>query len=171
VCQLTPSSPAHIPGLVHDLTDLPTGSITKIAANGYMIGALTAGEDLYCWGVQHRARTKPILDGLQDRPNLVDVDGKDIEDFGIGDSHVIVLTVEDELWVIGDNANGQLGIEAEEATTWTKVNIELEPDRSVVAVRAGPKCSFLIVEVSEKFSGDEGADARPKKRKRLSYPV
>jgi hypothetical protein len=48
--------------------------------------------------------------------------------------------------VIGNNSNGQLGIEAETATEWTQVELDLGEQSTIMAVRAGPKNSFLIIE-------------------------
>ncbi|OIW27395.1 RCC1/BLIP-II protein [Coniochaeta ligniaria NRRL 30616] len=142
--EATEASPANFPRLVRDLTDLPSGNILKIAAGGYVIAALTDGGDLYCWG-GHAAQVPPIrrLDGT---PNLVDIDEQEISDVAVGDSHLIVLTEDDKVLVIGNNSNGQLGIDAKRAWTWTQVELKLGEQSTVMAVRAGPKNSFLIVE-------------------------
>lgn len=152
-------SPADRPCLVPDLIDLPTGKIAKIAANGYVIAALTDGNDLYCWG--GHAGQEPVIPGLNGTPNLVDIDGKEILDVAVGESHLIVLTEDDKVMVIGNNTYGQLGIGigAEKATTWTEVKPDLGKESTVMAVRAGPKTSFLIVEnnweVDEEMSASE----------------
>lgn len=90
----------------------------------------------------------------------MDIDGKDISDVGVGDSHLIVLTEDDKVMVIGNNTNGQLGIAAEKATTWTQVVVELGDESTIMAVRAGPRNSFLIVEnnweVDEEVTDSEG---------------
>lgn len=137
-------SPADHPCLVRDLIDLPTGKIVKIAANGYVIAALTDGNDLYCWG--GHAGQEPVIPGLNETPNLVDIDGEEILDVAVGESHLIVLTEDDKVMVIGNNTHGQLGIEAEKVTMWTEVKPDLGKESTVMAVRAGPKTSFLIVE-------------------------
>lgn len=159
-------SSAHWPGRVTDVEDLPTGEIVKIAANGYTLGALTEGGDLYCWG-GHPAKP-PIIDGLDGTPNLVDIDGGDIVDFGIGDYHMIALTDDDRVMVIGSNTNGQLGIPVEKATTWTEVPFELGEESAVMAVRAGPRTSFLIIEndwdAAEILSSDSDEEDWPEHR-------
>ncbi|KAK3387207.1 regulator of chromosome condensation 1/beta-lactamase-inhibitor protein II [Podospora didyma] len=99
-------NPAHRPALVEDLQDLPTGRIVKIAAAGYILAALTAGNDLYCWG--HPGRSSPTLNGLTDRPSPIDIDDNDIADVGVGESHLIALTSGGQVYVVGDNTNGQL---------------------------------------------------------------
>lgn len=154
------TSPAGTPALVLDLADLPTGPVIKLAAGGYVLAALTAGNDLYCWG--HAGRS-PVLADLfsadesgagaeadTDRPSPVLIDqGKDVIDVAVGDSHLIVLTSDGEVYVIGDNSNGQLGLPGVSSVrTWTRVSLEstLGTSRSIVTgVAAGPKNSFLIV--------------------------
>jgi alpha-tubulin suppressor-like RCC1 family protein len=151
----------HRPGPVVALLDLPTGCIRKIAANGYTLGALTGKGDLYCWGCRPPGR-QPFLNNLNGTPNLEDVYGKAIVDFGIGESHMIVLTDDDKVMVIGHNTNGQLGIPGlEKADTWTEVLLDLEGDKTVMAVRAGPRTSFLIVESGWKkdSSSDSGEES------------
>lgn len=168
--QLTVYSSLDWPRQVPDLNDLPTGNVVKIAANGYMLAALTDAGDLYCWG-GHPARP-PIIEGLNGIPNLVDIDGKDIADVAVGDSHMIVLADDDRVMVIGNNTNGQLGLPAEKATTWTEVPLELGEESTVMAVRAGPKTSFLIiendrdgVEISNSEAEDEAGDGTSVKPK------
>jgi alpha-tubulin suppressor-like RCC1 family protein len=62
------TSPADTPNPVTDLDDLPTGPIVKLAAGGYLLAALTAGHDLYCWGDAGRSR---VLADLSDTPSPV----------------------------------------------------------------------------------------------------
>ncbi|KAK0635014.1 regulator of chromosome condensation 1/beta-lactamase-inhibitor protein II [Bombardia bombarda] len=138
------TSPPNKPGLVTDLEDLPTGPITKIAAGGYTLAALTAGNDLYCWG--DRGRSAVILDDMGDRPTPIVIDDNDIADIGVGDQHLIALTVDGELFTIGNNSNGQLGLQASSAASWTRVDLGLDTARqSIVGVAAGSRNSFVIV--------------------------
>ncbi|KAK4122943.1 RCC1/BLIP-II [Parathielavia appendiculata] len=141
----TNDSPAEGPGLVTDLEDLPTGPVTKLAAGGYILAALTAGNDLYCWG--HAGRS-PILDDISDTPSPVVIDDKDIMDVAVGESHMLVLTSDSEVYVIGDNNNGQLGLPGVASTkTWTGIDLGsvLSSGQTVRGVAAGPRNSFLIV--------------------------
>ncbi|KXX79981.1 E3 ubiquitin-protein ligase HERC2 [Madurella mycetomatis] len=153
---VTDESPAEAPGLVPDLSDLPTGPVTKLAAGGYFLAALTAGDDLYCWG--HAGRS-PILGDLfsnsdadvdTDRPNLVVIgQDNDVADIAVGDAHLVALTSDGEVYVIGDNGNGQLGLPGKaSARSWTWISLEtiLGTNQSIVTgVAAGPKSSFLVV--------------------------
>lgn len=127
-----------------------------------MLAGLTDGGDLYCWG-GHPAQA-PIIDGLDGIPNLVDIDGKDVADVAVGDSHMMVLTAEDHrVMVIGNNSNGQLGIAAENAATWAEVPLGLGEESRIKAVRAGPKTSFVIVENDREeaeISGTKAEDER-----------
>jgi len=87
------------PGLVTDLQSLPTGPITKIASGGFVTAALTAGHDLYLWGIDEFSH----LDG---QPTPLDIRDLDILDVGVGDSHVIILTSDRRVLVIGKGENG-----------------------------------------------------------------
>ncbi|KAI1418257.1 RCC1/BLIP-II [Hypoxylon sp. FL1857] len=139
---VTHSSPAEKPGLVEELEDLPTGKITKICAAGYLAFALTEGNDLYAWG-GHPGRPA-ILEDLSDSPTPVVVEESDIMDCGVGESHIIVLGSEYEVYVIGNNSNGQLGLPVNEAKSWTRVSLHLEEGQVVCGVEAGKRTSFIL---------------------------
>ncbi|KAK4252024.1 E3 ubiquitin-protein ligase HERC2 [Corynascus novoguineensis] len=158
--EVSDESPADAPGPVPDLDDLPTGPVTKLAAGGYVLAAITAGNDLYCWG--HAGRSPLVLPpdrdggGLSDAPSpvvVIDNDNgndKDVIDVAVGAAHMLVLTAEGEVYVIGDNANGQLGLPAgvSATETWTRVDLApvLAEGENVMGVAAGPRNSFLIAQ-------------------------
>jgi regulator of chromosome condensation len=135
--------PADEPGLVTALQDLPTGPISKIAAGGYVLAALTAGNDLYVWGGRPGRKTVP--GGITDEPTPVDIEGKDIADVAVGEAHMIVLTTSGEIFAIGENGNGQLGLPSKSEETWGRVPVDLKDHRRVVGVHAGARNSFLLV--------------------------
>ncbi|KAI0853754.1 RCC1/BLIP-II [Daldinia vernicosa] len=139
---VTHSSPAERPGLVEELEDLPTGKIKKISAAGYLILALTEGYDLYAWG--GRPGQNALLDDISSSPIPVVVEESDIVDCGVGESHIIVLSSEGHVYVIGDNGNGQLGLPDSEASSWTKVPLHLEVGQVVCGVEAGRSTSFIL---------------------------
>ncbi|KAI2784116.1 RCC1/BLIP-II [Daldinia loculata] len=139
---VTHSSPAERPGPVEDLEDLPTGKIKKISAAGYLILALTEGCDLYAWG--GRPGQEALLEDISSSPIPVVVEESDIVDCGIGESHIIVLSSEGHVYVIGDNGNGQLGLPDSEASSWTKVPLHLEVGQVVCGVEAGRSTSFIL---------------------------
>lgn len=142
--EVSEDMPADQPALVTALQDLPTGPIVKIAAGGYMLAALTSGNDLYLWG-GHPGR-KAILPDVSDEPMPIDIDGRDVADVAVGDSHLVVLMIDGDIFVIGDNTNGQLGLPAKSVDTWTRVELDLKDDRRAVGVVAGPKNSFITVQ-------------------------
>ncbi|KAK4454949.1 E3 ubiquitin-protein ligase HERC2 [Podospora aff. communis PSN243] len=137
---------ATTPGIVPDLSDLPTGPITKLAAGGYVLAALTAGRDLYVWGHPGRAAAAGLGGlGVSDEIMPVVIEDFDIDDVAVGEAHVVVLTTSGEVFVIGSNSNGQLGLGGVEcAEEWTRVAVE-KGEGYVVGVAAGPKNSFLLV--------------------------
>ena len=145
---VTADQPAEAPGLVHQLQDLPTGGIIKVAAGGYTLAALTEGHDLYYWGSKSPGDQPAVLEPSAD-PVPVDVYDKDIIDVGLGESHAIVLTSEGEVYVIGDNRNGQLGLgkDVPSAASWTKIDLSQQQQHQghVLGVTAGPKSSFILV--------------------------
>ncbi|TLS28759.1 hypothetical protein PpBr36_01802 [Pyricularia pennisetigena] len=144
-------SPASLPGRVTDLEELPTGKIIKIAAGGYTLAAITGGHDLYCWG-GHPGR-KQIIEGVSPSLGPVPVvvqDDSDVVDVAVGDSHAIVLTNKGEVFVTGENANGQLGVvdsPAQSNGAWIKVNLNLE-NEAPVGVAASPRASFITTKLS-----------------------
>ncbi|KAF7927086.1 hypothetical protein EAE99_005417 [Botrytis elliptica] len=154
----TSSNPASQPTLLTSLVSLPTGQIRKLSSSGPLTAALTTGHDLYIWG---RTNTPSIIPELKDSssfsssddydPIPLDIHGADILDFSIGENHMLVLTTDGELYVIGENGNGQLGLgdrEKERCEEWRLVDLGFErgSTKKCVGVRAGYKCSFALVE-------------------------
>ncbi len=129
---------------MHQLDDLPTGPGSKIAAGGYTLAALTRGHDLYCWGC-HPGRSA-ILELAAD-PMPVVVEDKDIADVGVGDLHMVVLTTDGQVFVVGDNGNGQLGLgrDVSSVISWTQVHTSLTHGQVIAGVAAGPRSSFILV--------------------------
>jgi alpha-tubulin suppressor-like RCC1 family protein len=101
---------------------------------------MTAGHDIYLWGVDEFLH----LDG---HPKPLDVRDSDILDVAVGDSHVIILTSDRKVLIIGKGENGQLGMGegVEELREWNEVHLELEAGWRPVQVVAGPRCSFVLV--------------------------
>lgn len=125
---------------------MPTGKICKIASGGYYSAALTTSNDLYLWG--GRPGQPKIVDDLEDYPTPVDVNGLDWNDVAIGHDHIIALSTEGEVWVIGDGSNGQLGLGTvtDVVREWRKVPLNLGGAK-VSGVHAGYKCSFLLIDI------------------------
>ncbi|KAH9908132.1 RCC1/BLIP-II [Xylariomycetidae sp. FL2044] len=142
--EISEANPAEKPGLVEELEDLPTGKITRIAAAGYIVLALTEGRDLYAWG-GHPGR-RAILEELSSQPTPILVEDHDIVDCGIGDAHIIVLTSNGEVFVIGDNTNGQLGLRTPSGSIWNRLPSGMWKGQSVVGVEAGPRNSFVLTQ-------------------------
>ncbi|KAI0137271.1 regulator of chromosome condensation 1/beta-lactamase-inhibitor protein II [Xylariales sp. AK1849] len=136
-------SPADQPCCVTDLDDLPTGRIRMLAAGGYLLMALTEGHDLYAWG-GHPGRPA-IIEELSGSPSPVVVEEKDITDCAVGESHAIVLTSDGDIYAIGDNTNGQLGIPDGKVASWNKILLNSKAGSSVSAVVCGPRSSFALV--------------------------
>lgn len=116
----------------------------KIVAGGYTVGALTSGNDLYLWG--GRPGVQQVVEGISVEPMPVDIEGKDILDVAVGESHVIVLTTDHEVYAIGANDSGQLGSAVASATVWTRVDLSLRERRRIIGVAAGPRSSFILVQ-------------------------
>ncbi|KAL3422425.1 hypothetical protein PVAG01_06581 [Phlyctema vagabunda] len=140
-------SPASIPSIVHDLSDLPTGPVVKIVSGGYITAALTAGADVYIWG--GRSGQSRLLDDLSGAPAPLDVEGQDILDIAVGNDHLVVLTTEHELFVVGEGRNGQLGVKTKRLTEWTQVVLPLGKNQRIVGITAGYKNSFVLVKDQE----------------------
>lgn len=140
---ISEASPAEKPGLVTALKDLPTGPISKLAAGGYMLAALTAGNDLYLWGGHPGRKTVPT--DISEDPTPVVIDEQDVADVALGEAHIIVLTTGGKVYVIGQNSNGQLGLSLESTDSWMRVDLNLSKGKRAVGVAAGPRNSFIII--------------------------
>lgn len=138
------SSPADKPSLVVALQDLPTGSITKVAAGGYTLAALTKGYDVYVWG-GHPGR-KNVLADLSDEPTPVDCGPEDVADIAVGESHILVATISGRVFAVGANSNGQLGSLEESVESWTRIELHLPEWARAVQLAAGPRNSLIVVE-------------------------
>ncbi|TKA32794.1 hypothetical protein B0A50_01019 [Salinomyces thailandicus] len=147
--------PPHIPGAIEALGGL---KITKIACGGWLNAAL-AGEDgaLYLWGAASKPSSRHSIRCMQEaEPGevvLVDVvrsrghgDSPHLVDVAVGDAHVVAVTVAGEVYAIGDNGNGQLGLRSEDDffEDWQ----EVEQLRRVKRVVCGPKSTFVVVGTS-----------------------
>lgn len=141
---LTLSRPALEPCIVEDLLDLPTGPIWKIASGGYVTAVLTEGNDLYVWG--GRPGQPNLLQDLTGEPTPVDVEGEDVLDVAVGMNHMLALTRERKLFVVGENSNGQLGLIEEELAAWKEVDLPLKDNHRIVSVHVGYKNSLVVVE-------------------------
>ena len=137
------NSPAQLPCIVNYLSDLPTGPIRKISSGGYVTSALTSGNDLYLWG--GRPGQPKLLNQLSGIPEPVDLDGQDVLDVAVGVDHILALTTEHKLYVVGANINGQLGLDVNESSVWREVTLPLV-GKQVVSVHAGYKNSLLLIE-------------------------
>ncbi|KAI1873397.1 hypothetical protein JX265_005019 [Neoarthrinium moseri] len=140
--EVTEDSPAERPCRVMELDDLPTGKIVKIAAGGYLLMALTEGNDVYAWG-GHPGQPA-ILEEVSRSPAPVVVEDSDIADCAVGESHAVLLTVEGDIFAIGVNTNGQLGLPGETRTSWTKLPFDAEAGLAASAVFCGPRNTFVL---------------------------
>jgi hypothetical protein len=122
-------APADKPALVGALGGL---KVEKIDGRGWVFAALGPGNSLYIWG-----RDKPgveegglgvLFGGPDEEVKMIEAEGTGLEhddvlDFAVGNGHLL-LTCDDGLtvWGIGDNRNGQLGVEVGESIAkWHKV--------------------------------------------------
>ena len=141
-------TPASKPGVAEALGGL---NIVKIACGGWIGAALSEDRSLYLWGATTpgtKETIKCLRDAGSDRVALVDLpaasDGSppDICDVAVGDNHVAVITQDFQLFVAGENKNGQLGLACQEPffEDWQNV-APLGVCRSVMC---GPKQTFVV---------------------------
>ncbi|KAK8094549.1 regulator of chromosome condensation 1/beta-lactamase-inhibitor protein II [Apiospora hydei] len=135
---------AEEPGTVAELEGLPTGKVKKLAAAGYLLMALTEGNDLYAWG--GRPGLPGFLDDISASPSPVVIEDHDVADCAIGQSHAVVLTMSGEVYTAGANGNGQLGITTETDSPWSRVPFSPGSDATILSVACGPRNSFMIVQ-------------------------
>lgn len=142
-------SPAEQPGRVEDLASI-NDPVVHVTAGGYSVAALTAGHSIYAWGRPgFNSRGSHFLPNLDGVPNYIEVDGgKDVQDIALGESHAICLATDGSIYVAGDNASHQLGMDGEPKAAleeaWTKVDFQLPHGHKAVAVAAGAKTSFIL---------------------------
>ncbi len=81
-------------------------------------------------------------------PTPLDLDGYDFLDVAVGVNHMMILTTERRLFVVGVGSNGQLGLglDFKELKNWTEVCLPLKNGQRLVSVYAGYKNSFVLVE-------------------------
>ncbi|KAK6845087.1 hypothetical protein PG995_015197 [Apiospora arundinis] len=142
--EVSDASPAEEPGTIAELEDLPTGKVKKLAAAGYLLMALTEGNDLYAWG--GHPGLPGFLDDISASPSPVVIEDHDVADCAVGQSHAVVLTLSGEVYTAGANANGQLGITTETDSPWSKVPLAPGIDGTIVSVACGPRNSFMVVQ-------------------------
>ncbi|KAG4433888.1 hypothetical protein IFR05_010625 [Cadophora sp. M221] len=142
--EISAECPANIPSIVEDLAELPGGEIRKISSGGYVTATLTDDNDLYVWG--GRAGQKAILEGLEGIPMPVDLNGEDVWDVSVGMNHMIAVTLDRKLFVVGEGGNGQLGADVKELEDWKEVKLPLQDGQRILSVHAGYKNSFVLVE-------------------------
>ncbi|KAI4172636.1 MAG: hypothetical protein LQ343_003483 [Gyalolechia ehrenbergii] len=160
----TPSRdyPASYPSIVSALDGIP---IAKIVAGSWMIAALSRDRDLYVWGhtlpqtpvrVEHAGLSALLNnvneDGEREEVHLVDVaGGADVDDVAVGDEHVVVLTTKGEVWGLGSNEYGQLGLGQETKGTegkWMRIDA-ISAGEEVIEINAGPFTTFLVVATTD----------------------
>jgi hypothetical protein len=140
-------NPAEKPALVSALGGI---RIRKIDGRGWGFGALSDSGDLYFWG-----RDKPggseegglvhLYGGPDEDVKLLDnLKFEDVSDFAVGNGHVLLATPQGEVWGIGENGNGQLGIEERDDVVlrdWVKV-ADVKPG-GLLGLVAGDLSSFV----------------------------
>ncbi|EPE27293.1 RCC1/BLIP-II [Glarea lozoyensis ATCC 20868] len=149
---VTDQTPAKTPHPILSVRDLPTGRIRKISAGPYFTAGITTGNDLYIWGQpppgpENEEEPNPINSLLDDDAVSIDCHGHDILDVACGKDCMLVLTVNHKLFVLGSNANGQLGLgDVESVAEWTEVTLPLKEGGIIKSVHTGYKNSFVVVE-------------------------
>lgn len=147
------ATPADKPGQVEALGGLKIASIQCGPGTGWLASALSEDGALYLWGASmpgedgvikclHEAGTGEVaLVDIQpeDSTEPVDVISADI-----GRNHVAVVSSDGQLFVVGDNNNGQLGLGQNKpfVEDWTQVPTL----HSLQRVTAGPKATFAFLE-------------------------
>lgn len=76
----------------------------------------------------------------------VDLEGQDVMDVAVGTNHILALTTEGKLYVVGENGNGQLGVDSKELTDWKEVVLPFKDGQRIVGVHTGYKNSLVVVE-------------------------
>lgn len=170
--EVSDECPASHPSPIPLLSNLPTGPIRHLALcpQSYLLACLTEGNDLYVWCDPRRLppslRTLFFDSGSDQQANgeddfngpvpvvITDAEGNEVDgivDVAVGAEHMIALTDTGEVYVIGENGCGQLGLgeEVKYVMKWMKVPLSWDnggdgSKKVVKSVAAGPWASFLI---------------------------
>ncbi|KAM3074311.1 hypothetical protein ACMFMF_006327 [Clarireedia jacksonii] len=161
----TSSSPSTTPSPIpsSSLPFSPSMHILKISSGGSLTGILTSTHDLYIWGCnphpfipELNPSSTSYIDAADEEnpfaPVPIDVEGKDVADFAVGENHILVLTMDGMLYGIGEGGNGQLGLgdERGRCEEWRVLDVGLGKEgkckKRCVGVGAGYKCSFVLVQ-------------------------
>jgi len=137
--EISHNTTAIAPHLVENLYDLPD-AVEKISSGGYATAVLTSANDAYFWG-----RPGQPENLLTDSPTPLDLDGHDFLDIAVGFNHLMVLTTDHNLFMVGDGRSGQLGMNIKKLDDWKEVKLPLRPGQQIVGIYAGYKNSFLLV--------------------------
>lgn len=143
------ATPADKPAAVDALGGL---QISKIASSGWLNAALSADGALYVWGSTSPGGgdERSIL-CLEDQGagqvalvTIPDSDSEplDILDVAVGDDHICAIAEGGRLFVVGDNRNGQLGLDSEESFVedWEEV-FQVSQAKTIWC---GPKSTFVL---------------------------
>ncbi|KAL6855710.1 RCC1/BLIP-II [Trichoderma novae-zelandiae] len=162
---VTPNPPPNLPGPVPDLHEIASAEdpIKHVTAGGSAVAALTTSGSVYVWGSRtispsskaagtshHHHRPGHGFTELSSVPNYTEIDGgKDVVDVALGEGHAIALTADGLVYVIGENANGQLGLGELgrgvcTTNAWLKLRFEAPEGFKIVGVAAGPRTSFIL---------------------------
>ena len=140
------------PGLVEALGGLNIVSVQCGPGVGWLASALSEDGALYLWGTTTPGEDGGTMRCLQEagagEVALVDIlpspesEPADIISAAIGRNHIAVVTDVGQVFVVGDNNNGQLGIGKERpfAGEWTQVPYL----HGISRVVAGPKATFAF---------------------------
>ncbi|KAK4953197.1 hypothetical protein LTR10_008903 [Elasticomyces elasticus] len=141
---------ADVPGIVEALGGL---KITKIASGGWMSAAFSEDGALYLWGAAgapgHDRSIRCLREAGAGEVALVELlasahdEPLDVIDVAIGDAHVAVATSDGRLFVVGDNKDGQLGLDSAEdfIEDWTEARGLSDVQRVV----CGPNSTYVFV--------------------------
>lgn len=148
-------TPAEEPGVIEALGGL---RIVKVACGGWLGAALSEDGAVYLWG----AASPPgggegcigcLREAGAGEVVLVELPGDsdageplDLVDVAVGDAHVAAVTADGQLFVVGDNRNGQLGLDSRQFffEDWTIV--PALSNMNVRRVVCGPKATFAFAQ-------------------------
>jgi hypothetical protein len=145
------AAPANSPGVVEALGGLKIGSIQCGPGVGWLASALSEDGALYVWGTPTPGEDGVIRCLNEAGPGevaLIEIlaessaEPVDIVSAGVGRNHIAVVTDARQLFVVGDNGNGQLGLGREQffLEDWTRVPALYGLEKVV----AGPKATFAF---------------------------